>query len=56
MVGFIRKRRWEIHLSRKGITHNCKREISRQNKIDISRKQYGNNRRGASTVGVSYWK
>ena len=53
MVRFIRTRRWENRLSLKSfeITHNCKRETSRQSKTDISRKQNNNNNRRTSTLG-----
>ena len=57
-LGFIGTRRWEIRLSRKSfkIIHNCKREISRQSKTDISRKQDNNNDTGGRLVGAGYWK
>ena len=48
--------KYGYHVKRFKITHNCKREVLRQNKTDISRKQDNNNHRRTSPLGVGYWK
>ena len=44
------------HIKASKSHNNCKREISRQSKRDISRKQDHNNYRRTSRLGVGYWK